>query len=97
MRRDLMSRPKTRRTPVANRYAMQRIRSAVTTLRSTWARQRAARNEQRRLERDLAQHRSEAERQELYAILSRHTAEQAAPIERILTRRPLPGGLVHHG
>ena len=79
--------------PVTNRYVMQRIRSAVTTLRSTWARQRAARSEQRSLERDLAEHRSEAERQELYAILSRHTAEQAAPIERILTRRPLPGGL----
>ena len=76
---------------------MHRIRSAITTLHSSRARQRAARSEQRRLERDLAQHRSEAERQELYAILSRHTPEQAAPIERILTRRPLPGGLVHHG
>jgi hypothetical protein len=76
---------------------LQRIRSAVTTLRSSRARERVARSEQRRLERDLAEHRSEAERQELYAILSRHTARQATPIERILTRRPLPGGLVHHG
>ena len=74
---------------------MSNIRSTVTTLRSARARQRAARSEQRRLERDLTEHRSEAERRELYAILSRHTAEQAAPIERILTRRPLPGGLDH--
>ncbi len=75
---------------------MSSIRSAVTTLRSTRARQRAARSGQRRLEHDLAEYRSEAERLELYAILSRHTAEQAAPIERILTRRSLHGGIAHH-
>ena len=62
------------------------------TLRSTADRYRAERREQRELERELAEYRSDSERQELDAMLSRHTAEEIAPIERILTRgRPAPG------
>ncbi len=66
---------------------MSTLRSAVITLRSTTARQRAERAQRRRLETELAGYRSTAERQDLYAILSRHTAEQIAPIERILNRQ----------
>jgi len=76
---------------------MSTTRSAVTTLRAKTARQLAARSERRRLEHDLAEYRSEAERQDLYAMLARHTAEEVAPIQRILSRRSRPGGLVHQG
>ena len=76
---------------------MSTIRTAVTTLLSTTALRRAARSERRRLEHDLAEYRSEGERQDLYAILSRHTPAEAAPIERMLNRRSRPGGLVHNG
>lgn len=75
---------------------MSVIRTAAITLRSTTARQRAARSEQRRLERELSHYRSSTERQDLYAILSRHTAEEIAPIERILNRQSRPGGLAYH-
>lgn len=76
---------------------MSTLRTAVTALRSATARKSAARTERRRLEHDLAEYRSEAQRQDLYAILSRHTPEQSAPISRILDRQSRPGALVHHG
>jgi hypothetical protein len=76
---------------------MSTIRTAVITLRSTTARQRAARSERRHLAHALAEYRTEAERQDLYAILSRHTPEQAAPITRILDRQSRSAALVHHG
>jgi hypothetical protein len=66
------------------------------TLRSTADRYRAQRREQRELERELAEYRTESERQDLAAILSRHTAEEIAPIERILTRLARTEGLAYH-
>ena len=75
---------------------MSFIRSTVTTVRTTADRNRAGRREQRQLERELAEYRTHSERQDLYAMLSRHTAEEIAPIERILTRQARTGGLAHN-
>ncbi len=74
---------------------MSAIRSTVTTLRSSAARQRAARAEQRQLERGLAHYRTAADRRDLYAILARHSEEQAAPIERILAKQDRAGAFTH--
>ena len=74
---------------------MSIIRSTVTTIRSSTARQRAARTDRRRLERELATYRTSAERHDLDAILSRHSAEEIAPIERILSQQSRPGGLAY--
>jgi len=49
------------------------------------------------LQRELAEYRSPAERHELDAIMARHTAEEIAPIERIILRQSRPGGLAYHG
>jgi hypothetical protein len=62
--------------------------AAVTTVRSTLARRRSARREQLRLERELAAYSTPRERDELMAILARHTAEQIAPVERVLRNLP---------
>ena len=59
--------------------------ATVTTVRSTLARRRSARREQLKLEREIAAYSTPREREELMAILGRHTAEQIAPIERVLT------------
>lgn len=75
---------------------MRAIRSTLTTLRSTAARYRVERDEQRQLERELAEYRSHADRQDLYAMLSRHTAEEIAPIERILNRQARSNGLAYN-
>jgi len=72
---------------------MPAIRSTVTDLRATAARRRALRAAHRQLERELAEYRSSAERHELDAILSRHTAEEIAPVEAIVSRQHRPGGL----
>ena len=72
---------------------MPAIRSTITTLRTAADRNRAERREQRQLERELAEYRSHSDRQDLYAMLSRHTAEEIAPIERILNRQTRAGGL----
>jgi hypothetical protein len=72
---------------------MPAIRSTITTLRTAADRNRAERREQRQLERELAEYRSDSDRQDLYAMLSRHTAEEIAPIERILNRQTRTGGL----
>lgn len=69
------------------------IRPALTDLRATLVRRRALHSEERRLERELAEYRTSAERHELDAILSRHTAEEVAPVERIITR--LHRGVAH--
>jgi len=58
----------------------------VTTLRSTLSHRRALRADRLRLENDLAGYRTPAERSELAAIMSRHTAEEIRPLERILNR-----------
>ena len=75
---------------------MTAVRTTFTTMGEAVARRRAMRAEQRRLERELAEYRSPAERHELDAILSRHTAEEIAPIERIVLRQARPGGLAYH-
>ena len=72
---------------------MPAIRSTVIELRATAARRRAVRASHRQLERELAEYRSPAERHELDAILSRHTAEEIAPVEAIVARQHRPGGL----
>ncbi len=75
---------------------MTALRSAVTTLRTSSARHRAQRSARRRLEHDLAQYRTPAERQDLYAVLARHSVEQVAPVDRILVRQARPAAQVHH-
>ena len=74
---------------------MTAVRTTLTTMGEAVARRRTVRAEQRRLERELAEYRSPAERHELDAILSRHTAEEIAPIERIVLRQSRPGGLAY--
>lgn len=58
--------------------------STVTTVRSTLARRRSAHREQLRLTRELAAYSTPREREELQAILGRHTDEEVAPVERLL-------------
>jgi hypothetical protein len=53
-------------------------------------------DEQRQLGRELAEYRSDSARQDLYAMLSRHTAEETAPIERILNWQARTGGSAHN-
>ena len=59
---------------------------SLPAVRAAMSARRAARAEQQRLERDLAGYRTPAERSELAAIMSRHTAEEVRPLERILQR-----------
>ncbi len=59
---------------------------SLPAVREAIAARRAARTEQRRLERELASYRTPAERSELAAILSRHTADEVRPLERLLSR-----------
>lgn len=68
---------------------MSTAASPVTTLRSTLAHRRAARREQVQLEQELASYNTAAELRDLEAILERHTADESAPIERILYRQSL--------
>jgi len=75
---------------------MSFIRSTVTTVRTTAGRYRTGLREQRQLEREIAEYRTASDRQDLYAMLSRHTAEEIAPIERILTRQARTGGLAYN-
>ena len=75
---------------------MTAIRSTITTLRSTADRYRTERREQRQLVREIAEYRTDSERQDLYAMLSRHTAEEIAPIERILTQLARTEGFAYN-
>ena len=75
---------------------MPAIRSTLTTLRSTADRHRNERREQRQLEREIAEYRTGSERQDLYAMLSRHTAAEIAPIERVLNQLARTEGLAYH-
>ena len=75
---------------------MPAIRSTITTLRSSADRYRAERREQRKLEREIAEYRTNSERQDLYAMLSRHTAAEIAPIERILNQLARTEGLAYN-
>jgi hypothetical protein len=61
--------------------------TTVTSLRTSLARHRVARTERRRLESELASYRTGAERLELDLILGRHSAEETAEIDAILSRQ----------
>jgi|tagenome__1003787_1003787.scaffolds.fasta_scaffold19831226_1 hypothetical protein len=58
----------------------------ITSLRSQLAQRRLVRQRSKRLEKELASYSTPAERQELDAIMSRHTAEEIAELEEMLRR-----------
>ena len=58
----------------------------ITTLRAQLAERRMVRQRNKRIEEELASYTSPAERLELDAILSRHTAEEIAELEEMLGR-----------
>jgi hypothetical protein len=66
---------------------MSPVLTSVTTLRSALVERRTVRHEQLKLARELASYDTPSARRELDAILSRHTAEEIAPIEKILNRQ----------
>ena len=66
---------------------MSPVTSTITTLRSTLAHRRSAHRARTQLQRDLAGYDTPSARRELDAILARHTAEEIAPIERILSQQ----------
>jgi hypothetical protein len=72
------------------------IRSTATSLRSIAVRHRDERRDQRKLEQELAEYKCGSARQDLDAMLSRHTEEEIAPIERILNRQACSGGTVYN-
>jgi hypothetical protein len=61
--------------------------TTVTSLRTSLAQRRVARAKNRRLERELASYRTPAERLELDLMLGRHSAEETAEIDAILTKQ----------
>ena len=66
---------------------MSPVTTPITSLRSTLADRRSAHRARTRLERELAGYDTPSARRELDAILARHTAEEIAPIEKILSRQ----------
>jgi hypothetical protein len=66
---------------------MSPVTTTLTTLRSTLADRRSAHRARTQLERELAGYDTPSARRELDAILARHTAEEIAPIEKILSRQ----------
>jgi hypothetical protein len=68
---------------------MSPVTSTMTTLRSTLSNKRSAHRARTQLERELAGYDTPAARRELDAILARHTAEEIAPIEAILSRQSM--------
>lgn len=67
--------------------------TTVTSLRSSIAQRRVARLQRRRLTRELASYRTPAERLELDLILGRHTADEVAEVQAILSQ--LDTSVVH--
>ena len=61
--------------------------ATVTTLRATLAERRAARVERQRVARELAAYTTAADRLELDLIIGRHSAEDAAQVDAILSRQ----------
>ena len=59
----------------------------IENLRSALATRAAARRARRHLARELADYRTQAERDELRAILARHSEEDAREVEAILARQ----------
>ncbi|MGF7233373.1 MAG: hypothetical protein ACQSGP_00225 [Frankia sp.] len=62
-------------------------RTPTQKLRGTLAKRRDTRRGRVHLERQLAAYTSQAARSEIQTIVARHTAEEAAPVARILLRR----------
>lgn len=58
----------------------------ITSLRTHLAERRLVRQRNKRIEEELASYSTPAERLELDAILSRHTAEEIAQLEEMLGR-----------
>ena len=61
--------------------------ATITSLHSSLVQRRAAGAARRRLVRELSCYRTPAERLELDLILGRHTAEETAEVDAILSRR----------
>jgi hypothetical protein len=61
--------------------------TTVTSLRTSVAQRRADRTRRRRIAHELASYRTPAERLELDLILGRHSAEETAEIDGILSRQ----------
>jgi hypothetical protein len=64
--------------------------TSVTAIRSTLAERRAVRQQRQRLAAELAAYSSPADRAELDLILGRHSAEETAEVEAILSRQATP-------
>jgi len=58
----------------------------ITSLRTLLAERRLVRQRNKRVEEELASYNTPAQRLELDAILSRHTAEEIAELEKMLSR-----------
>ncbi len=61
--------------------------TTVTSLRTSIVRRRVARTKRRRLARELASYQTPAERLELDLILGRHSEEETAEIQAILSQQ----------
>lgn len=61
--------------------------TTVTSLRTSFTHRRAAGAARRRVAHELSSYRTPAERLELDLILGRHSAEETAEIDAILTRQ----------
>ncbi len=68
----------------------------ITNLRTHLAERRMIRQRSKRLEEELASYSTPAERLELDAILSRHTAEEIAVLEEALSRSAMWRPMSHH-
>ena len=66
---------------------MSTARTTISTMLDTLAARREARQIRMRLERELASYATPAERAELDAIISRHTADETAYLQDVLARR----------
>ncbi len=61
--------------------------TTVTSLRTSFTHRRAAGAARRRVAHELSSYRTPAERLELDLILGRHSAEETAEVDAILTRQ----------
>jgi len=70
--------------------------ATVSSLRSSLAHRRAAGAERRRLAREVACYQTPAERLELDLVLGRHSAEETAEIDAILSRQTTTASYRRH-
>lgn len=75
---------------------MRLANNTAARVRRSIAGRRAARAMRSRIQRELAEYRTPGERDQLYAILARHSAEDRAPVDRVLTRQPDSWTARHH-